>query len=160
MLLVNHCLQVPLRNVQTHSSRYICTIKFIVSKWVCTLTLHFVCHRSETICESNRGWYNDAFTTSITVPRPKYPKETARQDEIIYEFCKQDVWATPGNIWCAVRCHLLWVWRGVPWRRSLSVSVMPCQFVMRFKTCVPENLSLPSAAVMVNLFRSKNQIAL
>lgn len=125
---------------------------------MCKLTLHFVCHRSETIRESNRGWYNDAFTTSVTVTRPKYPKETARQDKIIYKFCKQDVRATSRSIWCAVRCHLLWMWRGVPWRRSLSVSVLPCHFVMLLKTNVSENLSQQSVAVMGNLFIQRTKL--
>lgn len=124
---------------------------------MCKLTLHFVCHRSETIRESNRGWYNDDFTTSITVARPMYPKETARQDKIIYKFCKQDVRATSRSIWRAVKCHLLWMWRGVPWRRSLSVSVLPCHFVRLLKTNVSENLSRRSVAVMVNLsFKEPN----
>lgn len=125
---------------------------------MCKLTLYFVCHRSETICESNRGWYNDAFTTSITVTRPKHPKETARQDKIVYKFCKQDVRATSRSIWCADRCHLLWMWRGVPWRRSLSVSVLPSHFVMLLKTNVSENPSQQSVAGMVNLFIQRTKL--
>lgn len=125
---------------------------------MCKLTLCFVCHRSETVCESNRSWYNDAVTTSVTVTRPKCPKETARQDKVIYKFCKQDVRATSCNIWCAVKCHLLWVWSGVPWRRSFSVSVLPCHFVMLLKTNVPENLPHSSVAVMVNLFIQRTKL--